>query len=324
MPGRRFHSATAAPVVLVQLDKDRPGTPRRNRKRVVYRLDVFPGTHTAIIFRNVGGGPIVSNNPNVVDSGDRETWLEKSLGTAGKKVFFHARATFDSKNDTTLFLLDGAPAGSRVLFQVRRAPFPPPTRKEQGFVRIRLNGRTVALNQDDGKIHPYILGESIPVKNNQSNVKVLDELLKRLGDDEVIDHLVVNAHGSMGPGGCVIQLGDHFHRGNLHLWQRLKKKVRYIWFQGCVAAADVEFMHGVALRTGAWVSGVRDVEIIDRVVSAGMIDLTPRVYSHFNTVLPRRSSEGHGLPRSHAFFYQSAVDLSTESTSFDMESPEVR
>src|SRR5690606_9642305 len=107
----------------------------------------------------------------------------------GEKVFFHARATFDSKNDTTLFLLDGAPAGSRVLFQVRRVPFPPPTRKEQGFVRIRLNGRTVALNQNDGKIHPYSLGESISVDNNQSNVKVLDALLSRLGKGGVLEHL---------------------------------------------------------------------------------------------------------------------------------------
>lgn len=119
----------------------------------------------------------------------------------------------------------------------------------------------------------------------------------------------------------MIQLGDHFHRGNLHLWERLNEKVRYIWFQGCVAAADVEFMHGVALRTGAWVSGVRDVEITDRPVREDNIDLTPRVYSHFNTVLRRRPSEGQGLPRSHAIFYQSAVDLVAGSSSFDMESP---
>lgn len=103
----------------------------------------------------------------------------------------------------------------------------------------------------------------------------------------------------------------------------LHRQVRYIWFQGCFAAADVEFMQAVAERTKAWVSGVRDVEIpsIPMGAHGGKIDLTPRVYSHFNTVMPRRGAEGNGLPRSHAVFYQAAVDLQAESTSFDMPSP---
>lgn len=317
---KRFHVATAGPVAVVEIDKTRPGTPRTTRNKVTYRLDVFPGTHTAITFRNVEGGSIVSNNPNVVDSGDRETWLEQDLGNGGRRVFFHARATLESKVDTTLFLLDGAPAGSRVLFQVRRVPFPPPTQQAKGRVLIRLNGVSVALNQDDGKIDPYRLTHSIGVKNHEQNVDVFNRMLGALNGAS-IEHLVINAHGDITPGGAVIQLGDHFHRGNLHIWDKLEGKVRYIWFQACVAAADVEFMQGIASRTGAWVSGVRDVAIPSEQFGPGVIDLTPRVYSHFNAVLDRRGSEGPGIPRSRDLFYRSVVNLHSGSVSFEMPNP---
>lgn len=311
---KKLRRATAGPVAKSAVKG--PGRPRLTKKGELYRVDVFPGTHTAVSLANVGSAKINSNNPNVTDSTDTLTWLDPNPTAAERTIHFHVKATQSDKEDTTLFELKGSTG--RAVFQVRRVPFPPMDRVKKGRLFLELNGLSVALNQNDGKIDPYDLAENITVPNSMSHVAALDEALKR-ANGRKIDHLVVNAHGRNVGGRAEIELGDHFHPGNLDSWNRLKDKVGYIWLQGCVIGFDTQFLNDIADRTGAWVAAPADVEIETLPARKLKIDYVPKIYKYFNTRVPREPGESSSsIPRSLPAFHRNARTAANPNLTADV------
>lgn len=277
---RRLQRATAAPASRAQALG--PGRLRLTKAGTPYRIDVFPGTHTAIALGGTGTEEIVSNNPNVSSSSDEATWLTMPPNGGIRRVFFHVKGTRSSDVDTTLFLLNRAEAGKRAVFQVRRVPFPPMSKEKKGRILLSLNGLSVALNQDDGKIIPYRLKHSIRVPNSMAHGEALDLALAAAGSNK-IRHLVINAHGGHGRDlRGEIELGDHFHHGNLDSWKRLSGKVDYIWLQNCKIGFDREFLSGISRRTGAWVAAPSDFPLESISTPKDKLDYVPRIYVYSN------------------------------------------
>ncbi len=306
---------TAAPKILG------PGLKRFTKTGTLYRLDVFPGTHTGIAFPNAKFGPVVSNNSNVVASDDSETWIDSGPGAAERTIHFYAKAAPGNPTDTTLFLIDSGTPGSRAIFQIRRVPFPPMSKKEQGRIFLKLQGLSIALNQDDGKIDPYNLTENISVPNSMPHGAALDAALKAAKGGK-IDHLVINAHGReiKGTGRAEIELGDHFHPGNVASWDKLAGKVRYIWLQGCVIGFDNEFLNEISRRTGAWVTAPANLEIASLPSKGkGVIDHVPTIYKYFNASAPRDSGQDSaGVPRAQNTFFRHARERASSSLGNDV------
>jgi hypothetical protein len=286
--------ATAAPLVAVEVDRSAPGTVRRTRLGTPYRLDIYPGTHTAITLKNVPSDfEIVSNNLNPVDSNDPHTWLEVKSGTERKIFFF---AVPDRKTpDSTLFVRKGASSGERALFLCRVMPL-----STSQPLTVELKGEVVQLFAFDPqmKVALYNINRTVKVPPGQPLAAYLDQAVA----NGTVDHLVVNAHGGSRKDGAYVLIGDHITRGTVWLWDRLAGKVRYIWFQNCKVGDDNELMLEIARRTGAWVSAPI-VGLKEFVGKKNQIDVAFGVHKHFNTrIPPEHGEDGSGIRNRTTFF----------------------
>lgn len=293
--------ATAAPIVATEIDRDAPGTVRCTKTGTPYRLDVYPGTHSAITLKNVPlDFEIVSNNLNPVDSNDTNTWLDVKSGSDRKLFFF---AVPDRKTpDTTLFVRKGARVGERALFQVRIAPLS--TSKP---LTVQLQGNVVQLLAKDpqDQVAAYNTSRTIDVPPG----KPLGEFLDKTTANGTLDHLIVNAHGGLRENGAFVLIGDHMTRGTVGLWDRLAGRVRYIWFQNCEVGGDNELMLEIARRTRAWVSGPM-VGLKEFTGPENHIDVAFGVHKHFNTQIPPEYGEdGSGIRKRATFFRHARKDV---------------
>jgi len=249
--GKKAPTATTAPAIRVELYQETgvwaPAEVCRDTRTSLWKLDILRGSHTAVRFINAPGLDIRSNNPFNAVPNDSAVWVHQDASSSPRTIFFYGRSIpidpAAQRTDQCALLevwQNGKPG--RVLLQVWVRDYP------DNFVFIKLMGDSFALNAHNVRPYDFQKQSTIPATMSQQNI------INLVLQNGHINHLVINAHGSMGIAGADISLGLGFNQRNLDLWNQLDGRVEYIWLMNCFVGSDDYLCAEIASRTQAWVS----------------------------------------------------------------------
>jgi hypothetical protein len=236
-------------------------------------LRVLRGSHSAVIFHGAKGLDIRPNNNDNAVPNDTKVWIDQGTGADPRTICFYARREpqMDSsdKHSSLFDVYDGGNP-THTVFQAVVENY------AKNYVYIRLYGSVLALNDDDKKLidHPYQMGKSTGSGSHdwshsrlikeETAEEMINEVLK-VADQQpggILDHLIINAHGTMYPNGagqivCGGMVGGNFDSSNLFVWDKLKGKLRYFWGMNCDAGNDNNLFSSIAKRISDPAKGFR-------------------------------------------------------------------
>ena len=245
--GRSRPMVTAGPRVRAELYQDAsgfaPGTVVVDTRTKLRILSLPRGSHTAVVFHGATGLDIIPNNRQNAVPNSPSVWVDEGITLNPRTICFYGRRfpLDDPATDTHVAMFDVCESGTptRSVLQVIVEDYP------RRYAHIRLFGPSLALNDKAMGAHAYQMGQrtgpgvhdwshSLRIVD-QTSVAIVDEVLRRAGQEQggVLNHLVINAHGTMYPNGAgqivIGHMSDgNFDNQNLALWDRLKGKVRYV------------------------------------------------------------------------------------------------
>ena len=264
--------ATVCPQVRVDLRRDpkigwaphrtysRPGLGRKPPPIGLWKLNLWKGQHSALIFDDFpGADQLFSGNPLEAVPGPGEgAW--KQLPVGGRRVLFLHAYSFTKRmnrygkdgqadQETSMLSLPTKPVCD--VFQVRTDT---PT-----VASLKLLGRSIVLYGDQKKFREmhrdYAMTDQLSAFG-MNQLQVVQELAAKVAKDGPIDHLVISAHGiafkrGLHKGRLAISMGtEPLMYTNANHWFLLNGKIRYIWFLSCSTGFDQGLMRDIVTNLG--------------------------------------------------------------------------